>query len=202
VRRLDLPRRANGDGPPPLAIDLASTSRPEAIRTIIAAFLDETIPDDRWFLETLADRAKVALDDGSMGRDLFASWDLVRRLTEPGGRLSVGSHGHSHRRLARLDADGQRSELAGSKRILEERLGCEVDALAYPYGWPGAYTPETKALAAEAGYRAAFAAVEGINRPGAFDPFEVRRLNVGSGDTATLLRARAALHAAIGRSFL
>ena len=64
-------------------------------------------------------------------------------------------------------------------------------ALAYPYGWPGTYTEQTKALAAGSGYRVAFASLEGINRPGSLDPFEVRRLGVGSGDSPILLRGRA-----------
>ena len=89
-----------------------------------------------------------------------------------------------------------------SKRILADRLGRQIEALAYPYGWPGTYTGETRVLAAESGYREAFASIEGINRPGRLDPFEVRRLGVGSGDSAVLLRGRVALHAALGRSFL
>jgi peptidoglycan/xylan/chitin deacetylase (PgdA/CDA1 family) len=206
VRRLELPRSPEGGsdngGPPPLAIDLDAMPRSEAIRTIIAAFLDETICDGPWFLQRLADRAEVEVDDDSMARALFTSWDQVRRTTGPGTGLSVGSHGHSHRKLAGLDGDSQGRELAESKRILEDRLGREAEALAYPYGWPGAYTAETKALAARAGYRVAFAGLEGINHPGAIDPFEIRRLGVGSGDSAILLRARAALHATIGRSFL
>jgi peptidoglycan/xylan/chitin deacetylase (PgdA/CDA1 family) len=193
VRRLDVP---------PLRLDLDATPRSEAIRATIAAFLDETISDGPCFLEMLADRAEVTLDDEASARALFASWDQVRQQTKPDTGLSVGSHGHSHRKLAGLDTDSQRRELADSKSILEERLGREVAALAYPYGWPGAYTMETKTLAAEAGYRAAFAAIGGVNRPDSLDPFEIRRLNVGSGDSAILLRARAALQAAIGRSFL
>ena len=89
-----------------------------------------------------------------------------------------------------------------SKRILESRLGCAVTAIAYPYGWPGSYTAQTKALAAEAGYRLAFAAREGVNRPESLDPYEIRRLGVGSADSLALLRARTALHAAFGNSFL
>ncbi len=207
VRRLELPRRPDRDGdgsagPPPLSIDLDAVPRSAAIQTIIAAFLDETIRDERWFLERLAERAEVDVDNQTMARALFTSWDQVRRLTGPDGGLSVGSHGHSHRKLAGLDGDSQRRELAGSRQVLEDRLGREVAALAYPYGWPGTYTAETKALAAGAGYRAAFASLEGVNRQGEIDPFEIRRLNVGSGDSAVLLRARAALHATIGRSFL
>ncbi len=60
----------------------------------------------------------------------------------------------------------------------------------------------TISIAAAAGYRVAFASLEGINRRGAVDPFAVRRLGVGSGDSAALLRGRAAFHAALGRSFL
>jgi peptidoglycan/xylan/chitin deacetylase (PgdA/CDA1 family) len=205
VNRLELPRRppdARGNGPPTLAIDLDAMPRSAAIQAIIGAFLDETIADGPWFLEMLAERAEVAVDDEAMARALFTDWDQVRRLIGPETGLSVGSHGHSHQKLAGLDADAQRTELAGSKQVLEDRLGREVAALAYPYGWPGTYTEQTKALAAGAGYRVAFASLEGINRPGSLDPFEVRRLGVGSGDSPTLLRARAALHAALGRSFL
>jgi peptidoglycan/xylan/chitin deacetylase (PgdA/CDA1 family) len=193
VRRLELP---------PLSIDLDAAPRSAAIRAIITAFLDETIGDERRFLDKLAEQAEVTLDREAMARTLFTDWDQVRRLTGPDTRSSVGSHGHGHRKLAGLDVDSQRRELVESKQILEDRLGREVAALAYPYGWPGTYTAETKTLAAEAGYRAAFAALEGINRQGALDPFAIRRLNVGLGDSAVLLRARAALHATIGGSFL
>ena len=207
VNRLELPRRPAGKGngrsiPPPLSIDLDAMPRSAAIRAIIAAFLDETITDGPWFLANLAERAEVSLDTDAMGRALFTDWDQVRRLTGPDTGLSIGSHGHSHQKLAGLDADSQRHELVASKRILADRLGRDAEALAYPYGWPGTYTAGTKALAARAGYRVAFASIEGINRPGLLDPFEIRRLGVGSGDSPVLLRARAALHATIGRSFL
>ena len=130
------------------------------------------------------------MDAESLGRSLFMTWEQVRQLADSNAGLTIGSHGHSHQRLARLDDDSQRSDLAESKRILEARLGREVAALAYPYGWPGTYTAETKALAAGAGYRLAFASREGTNRPGtSLDRYEISRLGVGSGDSAPLLRA-------------
>jgi peptidoglycan/xylan/chitin deacetylase (PgdA/CDA1 family) len=202
VRRLLLERNHNG-GATPLEIDLDRVSRTEAIMTIIGAFLDETIADDRWFLDQLATRAEVDMDVEALGRALFMTWDQVRQLADANAGLTIGSHGDSHRRLAGLDDDSQCYELAESKRILEARLGREVVALAYPYGWPGTYTARTKAIAAGAGYRLAFASREGTNRPGtALDRYEFRRLNVGSGDSSALLRARTALYAAFGKSFL
>ena len=38
-------------------------------------------------------------------------------------------------------------------------MGVEVVALAYPYGWPGAFDGTTERLAREAGYRVAFSAL-------------------------------------------
>jgi peptidoglycan/xylan/chitin deacetylase (PgdA/CDA1 family) len=201
VRTFQLDRSPDGAAPP-LVIDLEQMSRSTAIMTIIRAFLDDTIADERWFLDQLFARAGVDMDGESLARTLFASWDLVRRVVGADRALTIGSHGHSHERLAGLDEDSQRRELTESRRILETRLGGEVAALAYPYGWPGSYTARTKALAAEAGYRLAFASLEGVNRPGSLDAFEIRRLGVGSGDSPALLRARTALHAAFGKSFL
>ena len=98
--------------------------------------------------------------------------------------------------------DTQRDELADSRQILEVKLARPVRAIAYPYGWPGTYTEQTKALAAQAGYHLAFSSRQGVNRLAGFDQYEIRRLGVGSADSATLLRARCTLHAAFGKSFL
>jgi len=186
----------------PLEIDLQTMPRTTAIMTIIRAMLDETVDDKRRFLDQLAARAEVAVDEESLGRSLFMSWDQVRQLPEMGAGFTIGSHSHSHPNLARLDDDSQRRELTESKQILETRVGCEIKAFAYPYGWPGTYTKGTKAIVTEAGYCLAFASHEGVTRAESFDPLEISRLGVGSGDSAILLRARMVLHAAFGRSFL
>ncbi len=201
LRRFTLERIHSG-GAPPLVIDLDLRSRTDAIMTIIAAFLDESIADARWFLDQLSARADVQVDAEGLGRSLFTTWDQLRHLADSYAGLTIGSHGHAHHRLARLNDNSQRRELTESKHILESRLGRDVVALAYPYGWPGSYTARTKALAAEGGYRLAFASSQGINRAGTLDRYELKRLGVGSGDSASLLRARAVLHATFNKSFL
>jgi peptidoglycan/xylan/chitin deacetylase (PgdA/CDA1 family) len=201
VRRLMLDRDRRGHTPP-LAIDLETATRTAAITTIIRAFLDDTVGDESWFLEQLAAQAKVTVNHEGLGRALFMNWAQVQKLVDSSTGLTIGSHGNGHHKLAALDEDAQRHELAGSKRILETHLDREVVALAYPYGWPSTFTSQTKILAALAGYRVAFASQEGVNRPGTIDPHEISRLGVGSGDSPALLRARIALHAAFGRSFL
>jgi peptidoglycan/xylan/chitin deacetylase (PgdA/CDA1 family) len=201
VQRLNLKRSPIGLGPA-LSIDLDSVPRFRAITTIIRTILDGTIADVPWFLEQLAVQADVAVDQAGLSRALFMNWEQVRNLADSSAGLTVGSHGHSHQALARLDEESQCRELAFSKQILENRLGHEVPALAYPYGWAGTYTLTTKRAAAKTGYRLAFASRDGVNRLGVLDPFEISRLGVSSGDSPSLLRARAALHSAFGRSFL
>ena len=209
IKRTSSPRlvleRHPGD-PAPLTIELGTNptdaQRTAAIMTVIRAFLDRAIPDPPWFLDRLDRQADVAIDAEARGRDLFMGWDEVRQLLAAG--MAVGSHGHSHVALGGLDDDAQRRELAGSKAALEQSLGREVPAIAYPFGWPGTFTARTTELAAEAGYRLAFSSLEGVNRPvrPGFDPLSLRRLNVGTGDSPALLRACAALHAAVGRSLV
>ncbi len=204
VPRLEL-HRYPGD-PRTIVIDLGinpdAVQRSSAIMRIIGQFLDRAIPDEAWFLAQLDQQAKVTIDSAALGRELFMDWDQVKQLADAG--MTIGSHGHSHHALSELEDDAQRHELAESKRILESRLGRDITAIAYPFGWAGTFTPRTVALTAEVGYRLALSSLEGVNQPGrpGFEPLALRRLNVGTGDSPPLLRARASLHAALGRSFL
>jgi peptidoglycan/xylan/chitin deacetylase (PgdA/CDA1 family) len=199
ARRLALERAKNGDGAP-ILIDLETSPRKAAIMTIIRAFLADTIPDESWFLAQLAAEARVVIDHDRLGGALFMNWDQVRQLADSGTCFSVGSHTHSHQKLAALEVESERDELARSKQILEGRTGHGVSALAYPFGWAGTYTARTKALAAESGYRIAFASRPGMNRPATLDRYELSRLSVASDDSLALLRSRMALNGVFGRS--
>ena len=201
TRQLNLKRCQRGSGWP-ILIDLNRVSRHAAVMIIVRAFLDETIADERWFLEQLALEAGVEVDEASLNRLLFMSWDQARQLANLGAGLTIGSHAHSHNKLANLTNLLQRCELLLSKQILERRLGREVQALAYPYGWAGTYNTTTKSMASETGYRLGFTSCEGVNQSDRLDPFEIKRLGVASSDSLALLRARTALFSAPGRSFL
>ncbi|WP_165224653.1 polysaccharide deacetylase family protein [Aquisphaera insulae] len=194
------------DDPEPIAIELGSRPAPAgrtaAIMRVIGAFLAHEVPDEAWFLGRLIRAAEVSLDPEALGRGHFMTWDDARRLADSG--MAIGSHGRSHRALGTLAAEDQRAELVESGRTILERIGRPAAAIAYPYGWPGSFTATTLELAGAAGYRLGFTSLEGVNRPGSrgFAPLGLRRLNVGTGDTPQLLRARAAMHAALGRSVL
>jgi peptidoglycan/xylan/chitin deacetylase (PgdA/CDA1 family) len=203
TRQLTLERNALGSRTSSaMVINLEILPKAAAIGMIIREFLDGRISDEAWFLKQLGDRAEVDVDQDGLGRALFMSWDQIQAIPDASAGLAIGSHAHSHQRLASLDNEAQRSELTQSKQILEQRLGREITAVAYPYGWAGTYTATTKLLAAEAGYRLAFTSREGVNRPSTLDHYEINRLGVGSSDSAVLLRGRAALQSLFGASFL
>ena len=48
--------------------------------------------------------------------------------------MDIGSHTRTHADLTALSLEDAQDEIAGSKRELEERIGCEVNHFCYPYG--------------------------------------------------------------------
>lgn len=188
------------DWPAPLTIELGPGDRSAAIWSVISRYLDGAIDDEARFRAHLEQRSGVAVDESALGRELFMTWDQVRILARSG--MSIGSHSHSHRKLASLSREEQYQELATSKQVLEHELGVEVRSIAYPFGWKGAYDDVTKQQALAAGYHIGFSARTGLNSAGDWDQFAVRRLGIGFRDTPAMVRARMTLCRAIGRSFI
>lgn len=113
-----------------------------------------------------------------MPEERIFDWDDLKRLLDAG--MAVGSHSVTHTRLSE-------SEVADSKRVLEERLGVRVDHFAYPRG---EHTPESVEWVRRAGYKAGWA-----TKGGTSDPFLRRRLPVSASATladfaSRLLKAR------------
>jgi peptidoglycan/xylan/chitin deacetylase (PgdA/CDA1 family) len=73
------------------------------------------------------------------GRPLL-SWREIHEMRNAG--LTFGAHTLTHPDLTRLSAGEAEDEIAGSKAILEERLGERVRAFAYPFGRYDASTRE------------------------------------------------------------
>jgi peptidoglycan/xylan/chitin deacetylase (PgdA/CDA1 family) len=87
-----------------------------------------------------------------------------------------------HRNLAETPIDEVRWELTESKKRLEDKLGREMVGFAYPYG-SGAYKPEVRRAALDAGYRFDFSIKQGITRlPWKRDEEAVKRLLIRGDD--------------------
>jgi len=110
------------------------------------------------------------------------TWPQIREMQDS-GVIEFGSHTMRHRNLAQLPLDEVRWELVESKKRLEDKLGREMVAFAYPYG-AGAYKPAVRAAALEAGYRFDFSIKQGISKlPWDREKEAVRRLLIRGDDT-------------------
>jgi len=76
------------------------------------------------------------------------------------GVMDYGSHTMNHPHLSALKLEDAAWEITESKKQLEAAFGREMCAFAYPYG-DGAYAPEIRAKALEAGYTFDFSFKQG-----------------------------------------
>lgn len=81
----------------------------------------------------------------------YITWAQAREM-EAGG-MSIESHTVTHKSMTELSDAQLRDELVNSKRAIEEKLGKEVDFIAYP---TGTYNLHIASLVQEAGYKGAF----------------------------------------------
>lgn len=104
----------------------------------------------------------------------FMTWDELHALAAAG--FTIGSHTAAHARLATLDADAARVQLATSKATIEENLNLPCRHFCPPYGIPGVdfVAGRDGALAREVGYRSLTSGSRGPNRAGD-SPYFIRR---------------------------
>jgi peptidoglycan/xylan/chitin deacetylase (PgdA/CDA1 family) len=119
----------------------------------------------------------------------ICSWDDLEELQC--GKVSVQSHGVTHRRLSTLDEAQLRYEVGYSKKAIESRMGHAVKIFSFPYGDNGREPQATTAVLREAGYSAAFLYGGGSNVIPPRDRFGLQRLAMGPNTdlTASLLGA-------------
>lgn len=98
-------------------------------------------------------------------------WEALRELADH-ELASIGAHSISHPKLARLQVEAARREMAESRRRLEQELGRPVRHFAFPYGGPDAAGPREFTLAAECGFLSA-----ATTRPGMIFPDHVDYLH-------------------------
>jgi peptidoglycan/xylan/chitin deacetylase (PgdA/CDA1 family) len=186
--------------PEPIELDLTRLSRSEAMMAVIGAYLRAQRPDEARLLAHLEERAHVRVPSEELGKTLLMSWDQILEMDAAG--MGIGSHTNTHSKLARFAPDEQRAELEESKRVLELRLGKKVTTIAYPYGGADAFTEQTKRWTAEAGYEVGLSLKPGVNKPNTTDAYDVHRIAIGLADSPAMVRARAAMYAGLGRSFV
>jgi peptidoglycan/xylan/chitin deacetylase (PgdA/CDA1 family) len=138
-------------------------------------FLTEALP----VLSRLALPATLYVIPARVGEPGFLEWEELRAIR--GAGIQIGSHGLDHRSLGRIPGEEVPAQVQESRRILEERLGCAVTSLAYPFGTIRDFNATVKQEVRRAGYRSACTSVNGLNR-GSTDTLELRRTKIEQGD--------------------
>jgi len=87
-------------------------------------------------------------------RFLMLNLPELRQLAE--GGMCIGAHTLSHPMLSQAALEDAWKEIADSKRDLEQALGQEVWALAYPFGDLSSVTSRELQMAKRAGFKSAF----------------------------------------------
>ena len=107
------------------------------------------------------------------GHKVLLNWELVEEMAGS-GLVEFCSHTKSHEKCHNLSAEELEGELAGSKSIMEERLGRPCTALCWPFGRNNDLSIK---VAREKGYRLLFTTRHGIVNNDS-DPYAVNRIAV------------------------
>ena len=129
------------------------------------------LPEERkrGLIEKLINTCQVDIPD-NLGEELLLSWDEVREMSDDG--ISFGAHTVNHPVLTNLPLEQARWEIVQSKKDIEEKLGKEVTAFAYPFG---PFNAEIAGLVKESGYTSAVTTESGLVNPKT-NPYELPRI--------------------------
>ncbi|MBO4556670.1 MAG: polysaccharide deacetylase family protein, partial [Elusimicrobiales bacterium] len=107
--------------------------------------------------------------------------DQLKEMQES-GVFDFGGHTLNHPHLTKIDHEDAKTEINQSKKKIEEALGRELCAFAYPYG-DGAYNEGVRKIALDAGYTFDFSFKEGITAwPWERDNHTIDRLYIKGSD--------------------
>jgi peptidoglycan/xylan/chitin deacetylase (PgdA/CDA1 family) len=125
------------------------------------------------------------------GRECM-TWDEVRESQQAG--IEFGSHTVHHPKLYELNLPQLRTELAESRKTIEEKLGRAVSSFAYPFAFPSADRSFVKVFVEtlkETGYGCNVTTKIGLAKK-TDDPFTLKRLPINSADDEALFLAKLA----------
>jgi peptidoglycan/xylan/chitin deacetylase (PgdA/CDA1 family) len=115
--------------------------------------------------DAIADLAAQAqVDTRQLVEDLCLDWDAIMALAQH-KLATIGVHTINHPMLAKHDIELVCHELIESRRLIEDKLGRQIEHFAYPVGDPTSAGPREFALAEELGFASAV-----TTRPGMIFP--------------------------------
>lgn len=129
---------------------------------------------------------KASHDSGELRAEPKLSDDDVQAMLDS-GVWQLGAHTLTHALLPALDDADRRSEIGGSKEILQSRFNVAVDTFAYPFG---IYDDRDVAAVAATGYRYAVTTEPGISAETQSEALRLKRIKVSSKDNLLVFALR------------
>lgn len=107
---------------------------------------------------------RAGIDRLERVHQLCMRWDeLATMAADP--LCTIGAHTLTHPMLAKHDDDRVREEIFGSRRIIAEKLGCQLRHFSYPVGDPASAGQREFAIARAAGFETAVTTRPGVLYP-------------------------------------
>ena len=156
-------------------VSLGGADREPAIRALLRKYKSLPAAETRPYLDYLANATGCGEFAGDVN-GTWMDWSMIRRMRDAG--MFVGGHTVNHPVLARLPREGQRLEVNGCARRLQEELGQPMRWFSYPVGGPDAFNADTRDCMEEAGVEAAFTYYGTFCRPDKWDRHAVPRAAV------------------------
>lgn len=117
--------------------------------------------------------ATIFIIVAKIGQPGYLGWKEIKEMSDS-GVVTIGSHTLSHKWLPEMGTRQLKSELAGSKAMLEEKTGKPVNVLCYPIG---AHDQRVERETSLAGYTCAVATNPGRISP-IDDVYSIKRIKV------------------------
>jgi peptidoglycan/xylan/chitin deacetylase (PgdA/CDA1 family) len=104
------------------------------------------------------------------------TWEQAREMARHG--IEFGSHTVSHPVLSMVAPEKLAHELRESRARIEAELSKPVQVIAYPVGGEEAFNEEVRAAVRAAGYRLGVSYIPGVQAPGSWDRYALRRVRI------------------------
>lgn len=114
-----------------------------------------TLPQDALRSVSLALESKFPTSADCLEAHSALDWAMLKEMSA--GGITIGSHTRTHPLLTLEAPATVREEVDGSRKLLQKRLGREIDHFAYP---DGRFNPQVVAAVKRAGYRFAYGVCE------------------------------------------
>ena len=121
---------------------------------------------------------QAEIEPASFAKRLCLDWGELASLAQH-ELATVGAHSVTHARLAKLDSEAARTEIAESQARISLKLKIDVRHFCFPVGDPTSAGPREFALARDLGFRSGVTTAPGVLSPediGA--PFSLPRISV------------------------